>query len=144
MTRLEASTLGRLAEPLPVTSFPYVDTIDVEEATVDPGEPSPCLPTAVSVWYALAPPRAGRLVLDLAGSTPLDPLVRLYRRAGKHPLVFLGCASPLWNAQLALEILVGEGEALLAQVGTSESREGRLVVRAEFRGSDGGAPLATR
>jgi hypothetical protein len=132
MTRLEASTLGRLAEPLPVTTFPYADTIDVEEATFDPDEPSPCLPTAVSVWYALAPPRAGRLVLDLAGSTPLDPLVRLYR-AGTHPLVFLACASPVWNAQLSLEILVGEAEALLAQVGTSESREGRLVVRAELR-----------
>jgi hypothetical protein len=143
MTRLEASTLGRLVEPLPVTTFPYVDTIDVEEVTFDPDEPSPCLPTAVSVWYALAPPHAGRLVLDLAGSTPLDPLVRLYRRAGKHPLVFLGCASPVWNAQLSLEIPVDEGEALVAQVGTSASREGRLVVRAELHGRDR-APLASR
>lgn len=132
MTRLEARTLGRLAEPVPVTSFPYVDSIDVEDATVDPDDPSPCLPTAVSVWYALDPPRSGRLVLDLAGSTPLDALVRLYRQVGKQPLVFLGCASPVWNAQLSIDVPVGEGEALLAQVGTSESREGRLVVRAEL------------
>ena len=115
MTRLDASTLGRLAEPLPVTTFPYVDTFDVEDATFDPDEPSSCLPTAVSVWYALDPPRTGRLVLDLAGSTPLDPLVRLYRQSGKHPLVFLGCASPVWNAQFSLDVPVAEGEALLAQ-----------------------------
>ena len=134
MTRLDASTLGRLQEPLPVTTFPYVDSIEVEDATFDPDEPSPCLPTAVSVWYALAPARSGRLVLDLAGSTPLDPLVRLYRTDGSAmSLVFVGCASPVWNAQLSLEVAVSEGEILLAQVGTSESREGRLVVRAELR-----------
>jgi hypothetical protein len=138
MTRLDESTLGRLAEPLPVTTFPYVDTIDVEDATFDPDEPSPCLPTAVSVWYALAPTRSGRLVLDLAGSTPLDPLVRLYRQSGKHPLVFLGCASPVWNAQLSLALPVDESDVILAQVGTSESLEGRLVVRAELRGTGGG------
>ena len=132
MTRLDESTLGRLADPLPVTTFPYVDTIDVEDATFDPDEPSPCLPTAVSVWYAVAPTQSGRLVLDLAGSTPLDPLVRLYRRLGNHPLVFLGCASPMWNAQLSLELPVDESETVLAQVGTSESLEGRLVVRAEL------------
>jgi hypothetical protein len=132
MTRLDARTLGRLAEPLPVTTFPYVDTIDIEDATFDPADPSPCVPTAVSVWYALDPPETGRLVLDLAGSTPLDPLVRIYRRTDTHPLVFLGCASPVWNAQLSLDVPVGEGEAILAQVGTSESREGRLVVRAEL------------
>ncbi len=44
MTRLDASTLGRLQEPLPVTTFPYVDSIEVEDATFDPDEPSPCLP----------------------------------------------------------------------------------------------------
>ncbi len=133
MTRLDARTLGRLQEPLPVTTFPYVDSIEVEDATFDPDEPSPCLPTAVSVWYALAPARSGRLVLDLAGSTPLDPLVRLYRHDGARPLIFLGCASPVWNAQLSLEVFVSGGESLLTQVGTSESREGRLILRAELR-----------
>jgi hypothetical protein len=47
--------------------------------------------------------------------------------------VFLGCASPIWNAQLSLQSRVEEGETLLAQVGTSESIDGRLVVRAELR-----------
>ena len=81
----------------------------------------------------LAPGRPGTVVVDLAGSTPLDPVVRLYRQVGSHPatLVFLGCASPVWNAQSSLEASVGRDETLLAQVGTSESREGRLVLRIE-------------
>ena len=99
-----------------------------------PDEPSPCLSTATSVWYELHPARSGRLVLDLAGSTPLDPVVRLYRRTGhSSSLTFIGCASPVWNAQLSLEVPVSEGETVLAQVGTSESLEGRLVVRAGLR-----------
>jgi hypothetical protein len=135
MTRLEALQSGRLGDPVPMTSLPFAQTIDLSDAGSDPDEPSPCLPTARSVWYALRPPSAGRLVVDLAGSTPLDPLVRLYRQIGLHPAasIFLGCASPLWNAQLSLEVLVEDGETVLAQVGTSESLEGRLVVRAALR-----------
>ena len=66
---------------------------------------------------------SGTLVVDLAGSTPLDPLVRLYRRVGSHPatLAFLGCASPVWNAQRSLTVDVDAGHTLLVQVGTSES-----------------------
>ena len=135
MTRLHALQSGRLDDPVPMTSFPFAHTIDLSETTSDEHEPSPCLPTARSVWFALHPPNAGTLVVDLAGSTPLDPVVRLYRRMGTHPTtnVFLGCASPLWNAQLSLRATVAAGETLLAQVGTSESVDGRLVVRAELR-----------
>jgi hypothetical protein len=136
MTRLEAAQSGRLDDPVPLTSFPVAHTIDVAEQKTEPGEPSPCVPSATSVWYALRPEQAGTLVVDLAGSTPLDPVVRLYRPAasGTGPPTFLGCASPVWNAQLALELPVREGEPLLAQVGTSEARDGRLVVRIELRG----------
>jgi len=132
---LEQKASGRLVRPLPVTSFPFVATVDVEEATAEPDEPSPCLPTSTSVWYSLRPGRPGALVVDLAGSTPLDPVVRLYRQAGGHPatLVFLGCASPVWNAQSSLEAYVGRDETLLAQIGTSESTGGRLVVRMVLR-----------
>ena len=137
MTQLETTQLGTLEEPVPITSLPFAQTIDVAERTSRPDEPSPCLPSAASVWYVLRAVGAGRLVVDLAGSTPLDPIVRLYRQIGSHPAanVFLGCASPVWNAQLSLGVPVEEGETLLAQVGTSESHEGRLVVRAELRDS---------
>jgi hypothetical protein len=135
MTQLETTELGTLAEPVPMPSLPFAQTIDVSERTARAGEPSPCLPSATSAWYSVRPGSAGRLVVDLAGSTPLDPVVRVYRSAslsGGEP-TFLGCASPVWNAQLALEVPIAETDLLLVQVGTSESREGRLVVRVELR-----------
>jgi hypothetical protein len=131
-TAQEAS--GRLTLPITVTTFPFVTTIEVEDASARPEEPSPCLPTAAALFFELRPEARGRLIVDLAGSTPVDPLVRLYRRVGRHPatLVFLGCASPVWNAQLSLGVDVEAGDTLLAQIGTSESHEGRLVARVEL------------
>jgi hypothetical protein len=139
MTQLETTQLGTLEEPVPIPSLPFAQTIDVADRTTRPHEPSECLPTATAVWYRLTPWRAGSLVLDLTGSTPLDPVVRLYRRpdGSSTSLHFLGCSSPVWNAQLSLEVPVAEGDALLAQVGTSDSRDGRLVVRVELRGARG-------
>ena len=135
MTQLETTELGTLAEPVPIPSLPFAQTIDVSERTARAGEPSPCLPSATSVWYSVRPGSAGRLVVDLTGSTPLDPVVRVYRSASLSPgePTFLGCASPVWNAQLALDIPIAESDVLLVQVGTSESRDGRLVVRVEHR-----------
>ena len=62
-------------------------------------------------------------------------MVRVYRSAplSRGEPTFLGCASPMWNAQLALEVPISESDVLLVQVGTSESRDGRLVVRVEVR-----------
>ena len=135
MTRLVHPGLGRGQNPLPIESFPFVGAMDVDEVRSDPDEPSPCLPTASSCWLEVRPDRPGTLLVDLAGSTPLDPLVRLYRRVGSRPgtLVFLGCASPVWNGNLVLEADVRAGETYAVQVGTSESRSGRVVLRAELR-----------
>ncbi len=135
MTQLETTELGTLGEPVPIPSLPFAQTIDVSERTARPGEPSPCLPSATSVWYSIRPGSAGRLVVDLAGSTPLDPVVRVYRATSlsRGGPTFVGCASPVWNAQLALDIPIAESDVLLVQVGTSESRDGRLVVRVEQR-----------
>ena len=44
---------------MPITSLPFAQTIDVSERGVRPDEPSPCLPTATSVWYVLYPPDPG-------------------------------------------------------------------------------------
>ena len=131
MTQLETTDLGTLDEPVPIPSLPFAQTIDVSGRAARPGEPSPCLPSATSVWYSLGPGITGKLVVDLTGSTPLDPVVRVYRsgpRSRGEP-TFLGCASPVWNAQLALDVPVAQNDALLVQIGTSESRDGRLVVR---------------
>ena len=135
MTQLETTELGTLGKPVPIPSLPFAQTIDVSERTARADEPSPCLPSATSVWYSVRPGNASRLVVDLTGSTPLDPVVRVYRSASLSPgePTFLGCASPVWNAQLALDVPIAESDVLLVQVGTSESRDGRLVVRVEVR-----------
>ena len=85
------------------------------------------LPAVGHVGLVRAPPGlAGTVVVDLAGSTPSDPVVRVYRaaEATSGSPTFLGCASPVWNALLALEVPVAADDIVLAQVGTSESREG--------------------
>jgi hypothetical protein len=135
MTQLETTQLGTLEEPVPIPSLPFAQTIDLSERGARPGEPSPCLPSATSIWYSIRPAIAGKLMVDLAGSTPLDPVVRVYRSAphSRGEPTFLGCASPAWNAQLALDVPVVETDIILVQVGTSESRDGRLVVRVEHR-----------
>ncbi len=136
MTQLETTQLGTLDEPVPIPTLPFAQTIDVADRTARPSEPSPCLPSATSVWYAVRPGAAGTLVVDLAGSTPLDPVVRVYRAAARRSRggpTFVGCASPVWNAQLTLDVPVAENDEFVVQVGTSESRKGRLVVRVELR-----------
>ena len=114
--------------------MPFVDAIDIDSAGLDPDEPSPCIPTAACIWYRLDPPSSGRLLIDLAGSTPRDPLVRLYREAPRGRAVFLGCASPVWNGQLVLESDVNADATYAIQLGTSESLSGRVVVRVELGG----------
>lgn len=140
MTELETSRIAGLDDPRRVDCFPFAETIDISAAGVAPDEPSPCLPSATAVWYLFEPLRPGMLSVDLVGSTPHDAVLRLYTcsRAGRDRLGFIGCASPVWNGQLSLEAWVGGDRALLAQVGTSKSKVGWIVVRAELR------PLAER
>ena len=139
MTEPEKPTRGRCDHPYRVDNFPFAATIDVAGTAATPAEPSPCLPTATATWYLLAPPGPASLTVDLTGSTPYDAVVRLYRqrRPERSELEFLGCASLIWNGQLTLEARVGIDEAILAQVGTSESCDGTLVIRAELRAGVG-------
>jgi hypothetical protein len=121
-----------LGRPCSTRSLPFAETIDIATAEIADDEPSPCVPSATAVWYELRPLRDGTLVLDLEGSTPQDSVVRAYRR-GSRGLEFIGCASPIWNGRLSLEVPVLDGDIVFAQIGTSESHEGRIVIRGELR-----------
>ena len=46
--------------------FAFAATIDVSATHSGPDEPSPCLPSATSTWYALQLDRTARLIVDLA------------------------------------------------------------------------------
>ena len=135
MTRLETPSMARLDQPRRVATFPFAETIDISDARASPDDPSPCLASATAVWYLLHPNEPGTLTVDLAGSTPHDAVVRLYRRSldGHNSLEFLGCASPIWNGQLSLDALIQSGGVILAQVGTAKSHAGTLVIRIELR-----------
>ena len=132
---MTAPAVARLEHPRAVRRLPFAETVDIASApraTVD--EPSPCLPSATSTWYEIRPSHAGLLVVDLTGSTARDAVVRLYSRpATEASLEFIGCSSPIWNGQIAISARVQGGETLLAQVGTTESHVGMLVVRVELR-----------
>ncbi len=134
MPELDKPRIAGLDAPRRVDHFPFAETIDISAADAAPNEPCPCLPAATAAWYLFVPPRSGWLTVDLVGSTPHDAVLRLYNysRVGHDPLEFIACSSPIWNGQLSLEARVNAGQALLAQVGTSESRVGWIVVRAEL------------
>jgi len=135
MSDLTAPADARLDRPRAIGGPPFAETIDVARAVTTANEPSPCLPSTRSAWYTLEVDRAGTLMVDLAGSTPYDAIVRLYRRPRSTPtaLEFVGCASRVWNGSLALEAQVRAGDVLLVQIGTSESSTGRIVLRVELR-----------
>ena len=111
MTQLETTELGTLEEPVPIPSLPFAQTIDVSGRTARPNEPSPCLPSAASVWYALprvasAPSsstwRAAPHPTPSCGSIGRDP-----RQGGHVPRL----REPVWNARLALEVAVAADES---------------------------------
>jgi hypothetical protein len=135
MSDLTAPADARFHSPRKIGGLPFAETIDIARGTGGSGEPAPCVPSARSVWYALDVDRAGRLLVDLSGSTPRDAVVRLYRRTKPTStgLEFVGCASLVWNGRLTLEAHVRVGDEILLQIGTSRSRTGRIVLRVERR-----------
>ena len=86
MTQLETPELGTLEVPIPIPSLPFAQTIDVSGRTARPDEPSPCLPSAASVWYALPPGLIGALV----GSGIPEERVKHYESGIKKGGIVMG------------------------------------------------------
>jgi hypothetical protein len=128
----------------PIARLPFAAVVPVGGASVEPGEPSPCTPSRHTLWYVLDPPRDGQLEVDLTGSTPPDPVVRLYRvrRPDLRGLELLACASPAWNGLAAVSAPVNAGERYAIQVGTAVSDGGRLRIAVSLapEPGDGGGP----
>ena len=142
-TAQEAS--GRLARPIPVTTFPFVTTIEVEDASARPDEPSPCLPTAAALFFELRPERHGPLVVDLVrqhARRPARASLSPDREPSRHARVPRLREPDLERAAVPA-VDVEAGDTLLVQVGTSESLDGRLVARFELL-HDRGARMVRR
>jgi hypothetical protein len=69
------------ANATPVGSLPFTDTVDLTDATVEPGEPQPCFPFQQTAWYSFTPAATEVVRVDTT-STMLAPEYNLYRQAG--------------------------------------------------------------
>lgn len=58
-----------LAGAVVVDDIPFDDTVGLDEATTEPGEPvAVCAPMANTVWYALTLPQSSTVMIDTTGS----------------------------------------------------------------------------
>ena len=78
-----------------VGSLPFSGTVNVTEATTEPGEPQFCSFTPHTVWYSITPAVDAVLRADLAGSSVTAGELNVYRAVGSgfDGLSFMGCAS---------------------------------------------------
>lgn len=93
-------TNDQFASAATIASQPASLTVDLTEATLEPGEPAGgCWPTARSAWYSLQP-GADQLV-RLTTSGPYDRVINLYRDTGSGlgGLTLLRCGLP-WDELL--------------------------------------------
>jgi PKD domain len=77
-----------------ITGLPFSDVIDNTQATLEPGEPFVCGPTAQTVWYSITPSTTQVLRADTLGTNffPNDLAVYRARAPGFGGLDFVGCA----------------------------------------------------
>ena len=80
---LEEKVSGRLLRPSLVTSFPFAAARRRRPGVGGAGGAVTAPSDRASV-VRVAPARGGTVVVDLAGSTPLYPVARLYRLVGSH------------------------------------------------------------
>ena len=101
------------------SALPFSDSVTIDEATLEPGEPSGCYSAGKSVWYSITPTSNGVIRGDVGNSSFIDRFLYVYRQdgAGLGGLTTIGCASPLYNGQSAVTFNVEAGRTYLMQAG---------------------------
>ena len=136
MTRLERAP-RKAGGSVAGHELSFVETIDVEEASPEPDEPSPCLPR---------PPPSGtrsrRRRRQARGRSrrkhAARPVVRLYRRVGSHPPRSSSSAARARSGTRSSRSSYPSTRARRCSPRSApRSRRRRLVVRAELRGEPG-------
>jgi hypothetical protein len=102
----------------PVNSVPYSASVDVFDATVEPGEPTEvCAPIANTVWYALTLDESSSLLIDTTGSG-FDTVLAVWRGSDIDNLDLVKCVD---DTSLGVEsrvlLSVTAGETYLIQAG---------------------------
>src|SRR5262245_60199739 len=90
------------------SAMPFSDTITVDEATSEPGEPSACYPASKSVWYSITPAKGGLFQAQVTSSTFSERVVSVWRQngGGLGGLSFVGCINP-WDSNLTFTAAAG-------------------------------------
>src|SRR5262245_7786443 len=66
-----------IAAAAPITALPLVTTVDLTEATFEPGEPGNCGFTGPTVWYHLTPTSNMFLTAQATGATATSVYVQI-------------------------------------------------------------------
>jgi hypothetical protein len=110
------------ADAVVIEQLPYLDVVSTAEATIQPGEVSPCGSIGATVWYAFTPSEATVLQAHTAYSE-FDTVLAAYTGEGLAELNLLGCS--VLGEYLRLE--VGAGQTVYFQAGGSRGTTGSLA-----------------
>lgn len=88
-----APSNDNFASATTVSPFPFTDSVDVTQATLEAGEPTPCAPSSHTVWYSFTPSSDGAVTVDPFGSTFFDTILGAYSASSPSfaGLTILGC-----------------------------------------------------
>jgi PKD repeat protein len=109
--------------------LPFTDSIDIANATVEPGEPQFCVGTQRTVWYSFTPATNTGVRSDTLGSSFSDTLLNVYQAAGPGfgGLNFITCGifgnAVVFSAQA--------GRTYYIQAATASSSVGTLRLNLE-------------
>ena len=109
------------------SALPFSDSVQIDEATAEPGEPS-CFNTTQSVWYTITPSSSGVLrVSDSAGF--YYQFLTAFRQDGTGfgGLFSFGCAGWLYGTN-SLTFNVEAGKTYYIQAGSSYFSTGTLSI----------------
>jgi hypothetical protein len=98
-----------------VVALPSATDGTTVEATTEMNEPGGCSGTRGTVWYRVAPDRAGRVIVGLTANGDLDAVVDVYR-VRRSQLANVGCDTTDENGRASLSFPVAQGETYLIRV----------------------------
>jgi PKD repeat protein len=101
------------------SALPYSDSVSIDDATLEGGEPGSCAMPGKTVWYRLTPSSSGVLKVDV-GSSFFDRVLTVYRQGGSGigGLTTIACV-PYYTGQSSATFTATTGTAYYVQAGSA-------------------------
>jgi PKD repeat protein len=101
------------------STLPFSDSLPIDEATLEVGEPQGCYVAGKTVWYTITPTTNEVIRADIGGSSFGDRILYVYRQdgSGLGGLSTVGCASPYYNGLSAVTFNAEAGKTYYLQAG---------------------------